>query len=124
MHLSWDISFEAKTINGWCRHTIKILDADCEEVCFDSSKLLIKKTTLNATEVVIRCAELNPVLGTQICVPIPTHLQKKDAEFDIVFYYTVTSEATALQFLEPAATAGKKHPYMFTQCQVGNIYLK
>lgn len=31
--------------------------------------------------------------------------------------YETSPNATALQWIEPSATLGKKHPYLFSQCQ-------
>ena len=52
-------------------------------------------------------------LGTRISVPIPKGVK----EFDVKFDYSTSNEATAIQWAAPEATAGKKHPYVYTQCQ-------
>jgi len=39
------------------------------------------------------------------------------SKFKLRVTYQTTSESTALQFLAPEQTVGKKHPYLFTQCE-------
>ena len=38
-------------------------------------------------------------------------------DFDILINYEVGKESSAIQWLEPSQTSGKKFPYLFTQCQ-------
>jgi leukotriene-A4 hydrolase len=39
------------------------------------------------------------------------------ARVKITIQYTTANDASALQWLPPAQTAGKTHPYLFSQCQ-------
>mmetsp|Transcript_18835 Transcript_18835/g.38510 ORF Transcript_18835/g.38510 Transcript_18835/m.38510 type:complete len:346 (-) Transcript_18835:1524-2561(-) len=39
------------------------------------------------------------------------------ATIRVIIQYRTTDECTAAQWLPPAQTAGKNHPYVFTQCQ-------
>jgi leukotriene-A4 hydrolase len=41
----------------------------------------------------------------------------KDQEIEIEVTLNTTKECTALQWMTPAQTSNKKHPYMFSQCQ-------
>lgn len=41
----------------------------------------------------------------------------KDHEINIEVSLSTTKECTALQWMTPAQTSNKKHPYMFSQCQ-------
>ncbi len=51
------------------------------------------------------------ILGAKLRVELP-----KGAE-SLTIDFATSPEASALQWLEPAMTAGGKHPYLFSQCQ-------
>jgi leukotriene-A4 hydrolase len=52
--------------------------------------------------------------------PLFVHLGKeypKGEEVELHISLSTTEKCTALQWMEPAQTGNKKHPYMFSQCQ-------
>src|SRR5204863_972847 len=52
-----------------------------------------------------------PILGAPLTVPMPAGATK------VRIAYSTSPEASALQWLDPAQTAGKKRPFLFTQSQ-------
>jgi leukotriene-A4 hydrolase len=56
-------------------------------------------------------AGADDVLGTKLTVQLPAGCET------FAIDYATSPEASALQWLEPALTAGGKHPYLFSQCQ-------
>ena len=56
-------------------------------------------------------AAADPILGSRLRVFLPEGTEKFSLEF------ATSPAASALQWLEPAQTAGGKHPYLFSQCQ-------
>lgn len=47
----------------------------------------------------------------------PQELRVAEATFEVEFHYHTGKDASAMQWLEPSATKGGKHPYVFTQSQ-------
>lgn len=55
-------------------------------------------------------------LGSRMAVTLPAGLKAGDS-LTVGIDFAASKDASAVQWLSPEATAGKKHPYLFTQCQ-------
>src|SRR5690606_42100668 len=53
----------------------------------------------------------DPILGSALTVRLPEGVDR------IVVRYATSPDAAAVQWLEPAQTAGKRRPFLFTQGQ-------
>src|SRR5262249_26729490 len=52
-----------------------------------------------------------PILGRKLQLQLPAQSS------EVTIAYRTSSEALALQWLDPAQTAGPGHPFLFSQCQ-------
>ena len=52
-----------------------------------------------------------PILGARLAIELPAGTTA------VRIRYRTSPEASALQWLEPAQTAGRRHPFLFSQCQ-------
>ena len=52
-----------------------------------------------------------PILGSRL------RLRMAAGETSVTIAYRTAADASALQWLAPSQTSGKKHPYLFSQCQ-------
>jgi len=58
----------------------------------------------------------NEKYGSALVVELAKPLTKGE-KIKLLVQYATTKDCTACQWLEPSQTVGKKHPYLFTQCQ-------
>lgn len=62
--------------------------------------------------------DLNKNLGHALEVILPKERALAAGDrFKIVILYTTNNQTTAINWLSPSQTAGKKMPYLFTQCE-------
>ena len=116
VHLSWKLDFARKTLSGKAQHTVLLVEST-NQVCFDSSNLTITDVTIDNEIAEFFMAEPHPVLGTKVTVILPENSRNHGKKVQIVFEYSTSPEASAIQWLDAAATHGKRLPYVFTQCQ-------
>ena len=119
-HLFWDatINFDEQIIIAKATYTIAIVDpSTVKNVRLDTSHLDIHSVFVNDAPATFSLtvpdnskSHLGSVLEIQL-------LDNSHSTITITISYTTTNQCSAAQWLPPAQTAGKKHPYIFTQCQ-------
>lgn len=109
-HLDLDIhvDMDANQIRGTATYTLKRHQGD--SVIFDTDGLTIQKVTLaDGTAAAFTIGDADPILGQALRVALPKGADK------VAITYATGPEAKALQWLTPAQTRDKQHPFLFTQ---------
>ena len=113
-HLDLDIevSFDKKSISGTATYDF-INKARTNKIYFDTRDLMIEKVVLgDGTETTFKVgATTIEYMGSALEIDI------KPDTYRLTIHYHTSSKAQALQWLEPQQTAGKTHPFLFTQSQ-------
>lgn len=113
-HLDLDIKvdFTSRQISGKASWSIENI-AGVDNIIFDTWKMQIQKVTLGDDEKATSFQLGNElqVFGQPLTVKIDNGTKK------VNIYYTTSPEASALQWLTPQQTSGKKYPFLFTQSQ-------
>jgi aminopeptidase N len=112
-HVALDLTadFTARTLGGRTTLTIE-RTGDASQVVLDTRDLVIQSVTLpDGAPVKFALGESDKILGQPLTVDLPS------AAKEIVIAYRTSPDAAALQWLGPSQTAGKKHPYLYSQGQ-------
>ncbi len=109
------IDFDNKQIKGYIEHDLKHLKAGVNQLILDTRDLDIHKAEVLANGKWVKTqfdlAERDAVKGSKLTIAIKPDTQK------VRVHYNSRPEASGLQWLTPEQTAGKKHPFMFSQSQ-------
>ena len=118
LDLDLDVNFDAKVLEGTATLDFRRIEPDVDELVLDTKDLLIKAVG------VMRGGEWEPaeyslgeddeLLGQKLSIPLSQDATK------VRIGYRTSPEAEGLQWLSPEQTAGKKHPYLFSQAQAIN----
>lgn len=103
------LDFDKKVISG--KASYKIENNNSTQIIFDTKDLDIQKVTLGAKDekTTFRIGEEVEHLGKPLIVDITSQTEK------VNIYYNTKPESEAVQWLSPQQTAGKTHPFLFTQ---------
>ena len=105
----WEVDFNARRITG---ETVLLLEGpSAGPMDLDTKALEIGSVTAGGRPIPYELGEPDPILGQRLRLNLPPATQQ------VTIAYATTPQATALQWLVPEQTAGKAHPFMFSQCQ-------
>ena len=110
LDLDVEVDFEKEIIFGEAHYEIQNLTGH-NQLVLDVNGLEIDKVTIDNKESSFHLGDQDLILGQPLIIDI-----EEDTKAVSIYYQTGT-EAKALQWLNPKQTAGKKHPFLFTQSQ-------
>ncbi|KAL8732032.1 MAG: hypothetical protein Q9166_002984 [cf. Caloplaca sp. 2 TL-2023] len=115
---NFEIDFDNKRLNGnVILKLVSISDSETKDILLDTSHLDIKDVSLKGNTLSMwRLLPRFEPYGSALKISIEKEAEKGQS-FEIDIQVRTTDQCTALQWLTPAQTSNKKHPYMFSQCQ-------
>lgn len=112
------VDFTARRLSGTVDLRVRRIDAAAHELVLDTRDLLIQAASLvngaRLTPLEFHLAARDAVLGSALRLAIP---RTAGEAFTVRISYQTSPEASGLQWLTPEQTAGKEHPFLFTQSQ-------
>lgn len=109
------VDFATSKIFGTIVYTVKAMVDSPDVLALDFKGQEISSITISGIEADSWVSHIDGALGQALVIRLPSLSAGETAEVTISF--TTSPSASALQWLPPAQTATKKHPYLFTQCQ-------
>lgn len=112
MDLDLAVDFDKKQITG--KNTLRLNNkTGARQLHLDTRDLTIQRVTLDQAETATKftLGEAVKYLGQPLVIDVQPETKTVNV------YYTTSPTAAALQWLEPAQTAGGQKPYLFTQSQ-------
>ncbi len=117
-HLALDLAadFGARTLSGTAALTLARLDRDATELVLDTRDLDIRRAEAAIgdgpwVETTFRLDEPHASFGRALRIAMPPGSTR------VRVTYVTSPSAKGLQWLTPAQTAGKRHPFLFSQAQ-------
>uniref|UniRef100_A0A8B9GPR8 Leukotriene A-4 hydrolase n=1 Tax=Astyanax mexicanus TaxID=7994 RepID=A0A8B9GPR8_ASTMX len=116
LNLSLQADFSSRVLRGRVALTVEVLEDKFSSLTLDTKDLKIFKVSANGQAAKFELGAQHGFKGSPLEITLPFELSRGQHVIVEVEYETSPS-ASALQWLSPAQTAGKKHPYLFSQCQ-------
>ena len=110
VELALRVDFATRCLRG--QATLRFASPDGGPIDLDTRALEIEQVTdLAGRPLPFTLHPSEPILGARLRVQLPPE------SAGLRVRYATSADASALQWLEPAQTAGGRHPYLFSQCQ-------
>lgn len=119
LNLSYHVDFGRRVLTAKAELTVEVLQDRFSSLTLDTRDLKISSVTANGQEAKFAMGAKHSFMGTPLEITLPFELSRGQQVIVEVGYETAPA-ASALQWLTPEQTAGKEHPYLFSQCQANH----
>ncbi|KAM4711829.1 leukotriene A-4 hydrolase [Anableps anableps] len=116
LNLLLHVDFDRHVIRGKVQLTVEALEDRFSVLTLDTRDLNITSVSVNQQPARFALGCKHSFKGTPLDITLPFDLSRGQQVIVEVAYETSPS-APALQWLSPEQTAGKRQPYLFSQCQ-------
>ncbi|KAJ8717999.1 hypothetical protein PYW07_005929 [Mythimna separata] len=114
--LALNVDFATHVLTGQATIDFDVLQ-DINDIVLDASALSIKSVEAeDGSQLQYKMGDHLPNMGSKLTILLPKQLSAGE-KLTVKIKYSTDPQASALQWLDPEQTSGKKHPYMFSQCQ-------
>lgn len=110
LDLDLDLDFDRRVLSG--RAVLSLASPGGGALDLDTKGLAIREARTEAgAPVPFALGDETPILGRRLRLSLPSGTRR------VSISYETSPEAVALQWLDPAQTAGGAHPFLYSQCQ-------
>uniref|UniRef100_A0A3B3UMR6 Leukotriene A(4) hydrolase n=1 Tax=Poecilia latipinna TaxID=48699 RepID=A0A3B3UMR6_9TELE len=113
LNLQLHVDFDRHVIRGKVQLTVEALEDRFSTL--DSRDLNVSSVSVNQQTAHFELGPKHSFKGTPLVITLPFDLSGQQVIVEVT--YETSPSAFALQWLTPEQTAGKKQPYLFSQCQ-------
>lgn len=111
INLDLTVDFDQKVMSGTAELEYEKVDSSASTLIVDTRDLTINSITANGNAVKYTLREAVAHMGAALEITLPSDGSSVTVD------YATSPQASGVQWLTPAQTAGKKHPFLFTQAQ-------
>lgn len=109
--LNLTADFSAKQLRGLVKLSFERKQKNAKELILDTRQLDIQNVTSDGAKIPFSLMAEDAELGAALHIALPNEVNT------ITIAYATSPQATGVQWLSAAQTAGKQHPFLFTQAQ-------
>ncbi|CAI5785765.1 leukotriene A-4 hydrolase [Podarcis lilfordi] len=116
LHLRCRVDFASRSLRGTAALTVRAERDSLRRLVLDTKDLTIHKVVVNKQDAQFVLGERHSFKGAPLEITLPFELGKgQDVVVEITF--ETSPRSSALQWFTPEQTSGKRHPFLFSQCQ-------
>uniref|UniRef100_A0A8C4VHF1 Leukotriene A(4) hydrolase n=1 Tax=Gopherus evgoodei TaxID=1825980 RepID=A0A8C4VHF1_9SAUR len=117
LYLRCRVDFGSHALRGTAALTVRAERDGLRCLVLDTKDLQIHKVVINGQEAKFALGQRHSFKGTPLEITLPFEL-RRGQDVIVETSFETSPKSSALQWLTPEQTSGKKHPFLFSQCQV------